>query len=127
MRRVVHILCVRLILHAAALLLATSSALAQSPGGAERSYVAADHWLAADKPVHLLGGYLAAGAGYAAGIQVDWSRDDRRLGAIAAGAAAGIVKELWDAGVQSEPLSWKDLTAGAAGILLFVSVAAVAE
>ena len=86
-----------------------------------------DRWLAPDKAAHVFGGYWTAGGGYALAGRLDADRTDRRAAAVAAGAVAGIGKELFDLLVQKERFSWKDLVADAAGIALLVAVTGAAE
>ena len=86
-----------------------------------------DRWLAPDKAAHVFGGYWSAGAGYALAGRAEGSGSERRASAIAAGAVAGIGKELFDLVIQGERFSWKDLVADAAGIALLVAVTAAAE
>lgn len=106
------------ILVASAGLLHPGAALGQAPP---------DRWLGPDKPVHVLGAYTAAGGGYALGIARDGDAAERRRGALAAGLLAAIGKESFDALIQHEPFSWKDLAAGAVGAVLWVGLTTLAE
>lgn len=87
----------------------------------------ADRWLAPDKAAHVFGGFWTAGVGYAAASALDGDSADRRTAAVAAGLAAGLAKEAFDAFVQHERASWRDLVADMAGVALLVAVTAVAE
>ncbi len=105
-------------------LVAAIPASGQKPPGTAPT---ATDWLASDKPVHVLAAYIAAGSGYAAGIETGWEPADRRRAAIATAVAASLAKEAFDVGVQGERWSWKDLGADAVGILLFVGLTLAAE
>ena len=86
-----------------------------------------DDWRGADKPVHAFAAGWTAGAGYAAGVELDWDAADRRLAAVGAGVAASLAKEALDRWTQDEPFSFKDLAADAVGIAAFVALTAVAD
>jgi uncharacterized protein YfiM (DUF2279 family) len=109
------------------LALGAPSLNAQEAVPAHSDSLPADRWLAPDKAAHVFGGYWTASAGYAAASRLDADSDERRGAAIAAGLLAGVAKEAFDALVQRERFSWKDLVADAAGILLLVAVTAAAE
>jgi VanZ family protein len=86
-----------------------------------------DRWLAPDKAAHVFGGYWTASVGYAAASALDGDSADRRTAAVAAGLAAGLAKEAFDAFVQHERASWRDLVADVVGVVLLVAVTAAAE
>lgn len=79
-----------------------------------------------DDRLHLLGGWLAAGSGYAAGVEAGLSEGDRRLAGGGLVLTAGLTKELFDAIVQRESFSVRDLAATALGGALFVGVSILA-
>jgi uncharacterized protein YfiM (DUF2279 family) len=85
-----------------------------------------DLWLGPDKPVHAFAAGWTAGAGYAAGIELDWRPADRRRGAIATGLAASLGKETLD-WTRGRPFSFKDLAADLAGIAAFVALSAALD
>jgi uncharacterized protein YfiM (DUF2279 family) len=85
-----------------------------------------DHWLGPDKPVHALAAGWTAGAGYAAGIELEWRPADRRRAAITAGLAASLGKETLD-WTRGRPFSFKDLAADLAGIAAFVALTAALD
>ena len=64
-----------------------------------------DAWLGPDKPAHALGAAWTAGAAL----------------------AAALAKEAYDRWTQGERFSFKDLAAGAAGLLAFVALSAAAD
>ncbi|MBW3660566.1 MAG: hypothetical protein KY397_02915 [Gemmatimonadetes bacterium] len=80
----------------------------------------------ADEAAHVLGGFWAAGAGYAAATHVDLDSRDRPLVAVATAAAASLAKEAFDAWVQDERFSGADLLADALGAFAFLALVAVA-
>lgn len=86
-----------------------------------------DRWLAADKALHVAGGFDAATLGYAAGARLGYEPVERRAAAIAAGIAAGLAKEAYDRWLQDEPWSWKDLVADGVGIALLMGIVVAAE
>lgn len=87
---------------------------------------AEDDWLGPDKPVHAFAAGWTAGAGYAAGIELDWDPADRRLAGIGAALAASIGKEARD-WTRGEPFSFKDLAADAIGIAAVVALTAAMD
>jgi uncharacterized protein YfiM (DUF2279 family) len=118
------------------LILEASSLCAQEPvtatsraslAAAPPDSLPADRWIAPDKAAHVFAGFWTAGVGYAAASRLDAEAPERRAAAVAAGLTAGVAKEAFDALVQRERFSWKDLVADAAGILLLVAVTAAAE
>jgi len=103
------------------------AALAVStPAAAQDRTGQADHWLGPDKPVHALAAGWTAGAGYAAGIELEWRPADRRRAAIAAGLAASLGKESLD-WTRGRPFSFKDLAADLAGVAAFVALTAALD
>ena len=103
------------------------AALAVStPATAQEGSGQADRWLDPDKPLHAFAAGWTAGAGYAAGIELEWRPADRRLGAIAAGLAASVGKETFD-WTRGRPFSFKDLAADLAGIAAFVALSAALD
>ena len=95
--------------------------------GLSRDQLPADRWLAPDKAAHVFGGFWSAGAGYAVASALDADTTERRTAAVTAGLCAGLAKEAFDAFVQHERASWRDLVADMAGVALLVAVTAVAE
>lgn len=75
-----------------------------------------DRWFGSDKAMHVFAGFWTAGAGYATSAALGGDRGGRRASALAVGTAAGLAKEAFDAAVQGERFSWKDLVADAIGI-----------
>jgi uncharacterized protein YfiM (DUF2279 family) len=103
------------------------AALAVStPAAAQDRTGQADHWLGPDKPVHALAAGWTAGAGYAAGIELEWRPADRRRAAITAGLAASLGKEALD-WTRGRQFSFKDLAADLAGIAAFVALTAALD
>lgn len=86
-----------------------------------------DRWLGPDKPLHAFAAGWIGGAGYAAGIELDWAPAERRQAGVAAAVTASLAKEALDALTEGERFSFKDLTADAVGIALFVALSAVAD
>ena len=86
-----------------------------------------DRWLGPDKPLHAFAAGYIAGAGYAAGIELDWAPAERRQAGVAAALTASLAKEALDALTEGKRFSFKDLTADAVGIALFVALSAVAD
>jgi uncharacterized protein YfiM (DUF2279 family) len=103
------------------------AALAVStPAAAQDRSGPADRWLGPDKPVHAFAAGWTAGAGYAAGIELEWRPADRRRAAIVAGLAASLGKETLD-WTRGRPFSFKDLAADLAGIAAFVALSAALD
>ncbi|MFN2383165.1 MAG: hypothetical protein ABR559_02755 [Gemmatimonadota bacterium] len=88
---------------------------------------APDRWLGPDKPIHVFAGWWVGAAAYGAAAAADAEPAERRLAAAAASLAAGIAKETFDATVQGEPFSWKDLAADAAGLAALLAFTLAAE
>ena len=86
-----------------------------------------DRWLGSDKPRHAFAAGWVAGAGYAAGIELDWAPAERRQAAVAAAVTASLAKEALDALTEGKRFSFKDLTADAVGIAAFVVLSAIAD
>lgn len=86
-----------------------------------------DRWLGPDKPLHAFAGWWVAAAAYGAAAAADRDPADRRLAAATASLAAGVAKEALDAAVQGEPFSWRDLTAGALGLMALLAFTVAAE
>lgn len=86
-----------------------------------------DLWLGPDKPVHAFVAGWTAGAGYAAGVELDWDPADRRRTAIGVALAASLAKETLDRWTQGERFSFKDLAADAIGIAAFAALSAAAD
>ena len=86
-----------------------------------------DAWLGPDKPAHALGAAWTAGAAYAVAVELDRDPADRRRAAAGAALAAALAKEAYDRWTQGERFSFKDLAAGAAGLLAFVALSAAAD
>lgn len=101
-----------------------ASLAVSAPAGAQEARRPPDEWLGPDKPVHAFAAGWVTGAGYAAGIELDWDPDDRRRGAIACGVAASLAKEAYDRWTGRGPFSFKDLVADAVGIAAFVALSA---
>lgn len=97
-----------------------------TPAVAQDGSGQADRWLGPDKPVHAFAAGWTAGAGYAAGIELEWRPADRRRAAIAAGLAASLGKEAVD-WTRGRPFSFKDLAADLAGIAAFVALSAALD
>jgi uncharacterized protein YfiM (DUF2279 family) len=97
----------------------SSPCAAQEPAG--------DRWLGPDKPVHALAGGWVAGAGYAAGVELDWEPAERRWAGVGAALTASLAKEALDAWTGGGRFSFKDLAADAIGIAAFVAFSAVAD
>lgn len=87
----------------------------------------ADRWSGPDKAMHAFAGFWTAGAGYAAGAALDGGRGGRRASALVSGVAAGLAKEGFDAAVQGERFSWKDLVADAVGIAVLLGLVVAVE
>jgi uncharacterized protein YfiM (DUF2279 family) len=96
-----------------------------SPCAAQEA--AGDRWLGADKPLHAFAGGWVAGAGYAAGIELDWEPAERRWAGVGAALTVSLGKEILDAWTEGGRFSFKDLTADALGIAAFVTLSAVAD
>jgi len=107
--------------------LACLAGLAPGPARAQAFDAGRDRWLAPDKALHFGGGYGAAAAGYALATGLDADVGRRNAAAVVSGAAAGLLKEAFDAGVQRERASWKDLAVDALGIAAFLSLAEAAR
>lgn len=103
------------------LFLGTAPAAAQTAADAPP-----DRWLAPDKPAHVFAGYWTAGAGWAATDRLGADGGERAAAALAAAVTAGLAKEAFDALVQGERFSWKDLAADMAGMALFLAAASAA-
>jgi len=86
-----------------------------------------DRWLGPDKPVHAFAAGWIAGAGYAAGIELDWAPAERRRAGLAAALTAALAKEVLDARTEGGRFSFKDLAADAVGIAAFVGLSAAAD
>lgn len=86
-----------------------------------------DLWLGPDKPIHAFVAGWTAGAGYAAGVELDWDPADRRRAAIGAAVAVSLTKEALDRWTQGERFSFKDLVADAIGIAAFAALSAAAD
>ena len=86
-----------------------------------------DRWLDSDKPPHAFAAGWIAGAGYAAGIELDWAPAERRQAGVAAAVTASLAKEALDALTEGKRFSFKDLTADAVGIAVFVALSAAAD
>lgn len=93
----------------------------------ESSRGPSDRWLAPDKAAHVFAGFWTAGAGYATASALDADASERRATVVTAGLCAGLAKEAFDAFVQHERPSWRDLVADMVGVALLVAVTAVAE
>ena len=85
-----------------------------------------DAWLGPDKPVHAFAAGWFAGAGYAAGVELDWDPADRRIAGIGVALVASLGKEARD-WTRGEPFSFKDLAADGIGIAVVVALTALAD
>jgi uncharacterized protein YfiM (DUF2279 family) len=86
-----------------------------------------DRWLGPDKPLHAFAAGWIAGAGYAAGIELDWAPAERRRAGVGAALTASLAKEALDAWTEGGRFSFKDLAADAVGIAAFVGLSAAAD